>query len=293
MDVTESMGFAAYAHGMHAIAGVFFDADNDGWTDVLILGLRTPTKLFRNRGGKFVEDPGAMPKEELGKPWDIALLDYDLDGYFDIFILNYLAPNQRMGGDKDQYAHIAVGNKDYGGPNFLLKNEAGKKFSIVPNAGGLSSGRMTQAAAVGDFNDDLYPDIFLANDYGFDALFLNQAGKGFQESDTIGSIRSRNSMSGATGDFNNDGKIDIYVTNVNKAGIRRGFNSLWENSGNGALIDRGTAASVAKCGWSWGAAFVDMDKDGWQNIFVVNGHHGKKKNKHWYRPLNHLSLHLH
>lgn len=284
-DVTEERGLGALQHSPDIKAAVFVDMDNDGWPDLFITRRGAPPLFFRNHGGRFTEDSSAVPDVPLGDGWGIALLDYDRDGYLDVYVYNYSAPSQKR--KRDDFAFNNVGNTDRGGPHFLLHNDHGKRFAVVPGALGLSNHFHTQAVGVGDFDGDGFPDIYASNDFGFDQLFMNQSGKGFlNRTDALGYFRSSNSMSASVGDVHNSGKLDVFATNVIKPGLTYGFNRLWQNrSAAGALrfADEAQDSAVAKCGWGWGSQILDFDKDGWQDIVMVNGRHGRQKDSdYWY-----------
>lgn len=286
VDRTSHLGFENAALDRSLKSAVFIDFNNDGLLDVFITRFAKPGLFYINKGDTFTESSFLLPDVPLSDGWDIAVLDYNNDGFLDLFVFNYYNSEHSPTLKVDQYAHNSFANEYDGGPNFLLMNVEGKRFDLAPQAGGLNAQFFSQIAAISDFNNDFCPDIYIGVDYGFDRLFINDCKGQFKnESRLLGKIRSRYSMSGTPIDFDNNGQMDLYSSNVNKAGHTKGYNSLWQitsNQSNIKFTDVAEKTSTAKCGWSWGTVAIDINKDGWQDIAVVNGRHGKIKTNHWF-----------
>lgn len=289
-DVTENAGLAPLDSMKCISSAVFFDWDNDGWDDLYVACMRREHAFFRNEGGVFrrVEIPALRAFLEESRA--INPFDFDGDGFLDLYITNYFSfeRNPDAGGKMTFASNKPVASLE-GGRNYLLRNEGGRGFREVGKELGVADRGLTWASGVADFNDDGYPDLFVANDYGFDQFYLNEGGKGFRRvtEKSLGHIRSRFSMSAEVGDIDNDGTLDLYVSNASKPGLMRGFNSLWTGVGGSKGIprfeDRARSLGVDKCGWSWGAKFADFDKDGALDLFVVNGRSGKEPTDYWYK----------
>ncbi|GAC1516097.1 MAG: hypothetical protein NVS1B4_09380 [Gemmatimonadaceae bacterium] len=171
-----------------------------------------------------------------------------------------------------------------GGKNLLFHNLGGGKFEDVTDRMGVGSTRWTLAAASADFNGDGWPDIYLANDYGPEELYLNDHGKRFVRT-TVGlESESKSGMSVALGDAFNRGRLDAFVTNISERGYLFQNNNLRLN----VMAETGGFRNVAEgeiadAGWAWGAQFGDFNNDGSNELFVANGFiSADRKSSYWY-----------
>jgi hypothetical protein len=151
--------------------------------------------------------------------------------------------------------------------------------------------RWSYAAAFNDVNLDGRPDLYVANDFGENALFVNQ-GTGFvDQAETRGVLDPGNGMGADFGDYDNDGLLDLVVTNMSSTAGNRilgrlfpsaspqenvlkklaSGNSLFRNRGDGTYQDVTAAAGGLTAQWAWGGGFVDFDNDGWQDLYFPNG----------------------
>jgi hypothetical protein len=142
-------------------------------------------------------------------------------------------------------------------------------------------------------NGDGWPDLYLANDYGPEELFLNVEGQRFEKQSGVGlEESSKSGMCVALGDFENDGRFGVYVTNISKErylfqGNNLRINRLAER-GVGQLLniaDMSSSSSreIVDCGWAWGAQFGDLDNDGRLDLFVANGFvSASRTHDYWY-----------
>src|SRR5947208_8120761 len=149
---------------------------------------------------------------------------------------------------------------------------------------GVGSTRWTLAAAAADFNDDGWPDLYLANDYGPEEMYLNEAGKRFVLSPAGLESESKSGMSVALGDAFNRGRLDAFVTNISERGYLFQNNNLRLNrllpSGRFRNVAEG---QIADAGWAWGAQFADLNNDGANELFVANGFISADRQKsYWY-----------
>jgi len=276
-----------------ATTAVFIDYDNDGWRDLYVARIGCHS-LYRNINGHSFVD---VSKETgISKVCyftaSLNVFDMDKDGYNDIYIGN----SKNKPGITDVKQHIEMvgksgGNRD-GGRNLLLKNDQGKFFNDVSQKYGVDDSGHTWAVGIGDFNNDGYPDIFLANDFGPDKLFFNKDGMGFTDvtKQALGLQRGRASMSASVGDFNNDGYSDIYVSNITEAGFSVGLNSMYKNRGNGTFKNIAIRAQTDRCGFGWGTKFFDPDRDGVLDIIAVNGLWNSGSKEYWFNYITIASL---
>jgi len=268
-----------------SMGSVWGDFDNDGREDLLVYRYGY-LSLFRNVDGRHFQDVTAAAGlrrwvNSNGAIW----LDYDRDGLLDLYVTAYFR------GDVDLWhlkttriMHNSFEFATNGGANILFHNLGGGKFEDVTAKMGVGSTRWTLAAASADFNGDGWPDIYLANDYGPEELYLNQAGRGFKLATAGLESESKSGMSVAVGDVYDRGRLDVYVTNISERGYLFQNNNLRLNLLADAGRFRNVAdAVVADAGWAWGAQLGDLNNDGLNDLFVVNGFISADPNtSYWY-----------
>jgi len=289
---------------------VMVDINGDGLLDIYVCNAGNSTgenqnnELFVNNGNlTFTEKAEDYNLADTGITTHTAFFDYDKDGDLDAYILNNsFIPvsslnysNKRDLRDKDW----DVASVLKGGGDRLLRNDNGKFVDVSKEAGiygsliGFGLG-----VTVGDVNGDLYPDIYISNDfYERDYLYINNKNGTFSEQiqDWTSHI-SQSSMGADMADVNNDGKADVFVTDMlpeederlkNTTSfenydlfmrkINLDFfnqymqNTLQVNNGNNQFSEIAHYAGVSKTDWSWGALLFDMDNDGYKDIYVCNG----------------------
>jgi hypothetical protein len=177
-----------------------------------------------------------------------------------------------------------------GPPNVLLLNRGGGRFAAAPE-GPLALWRNSFQATFGDYDADGDPDLYVANDFAPNNLFRNEGGGRFVDvTEATGTADIGFGMGASFGDYDNDGRQDLYVTNMySKAGSRitaqvpgldprlakmAGGNSLFRNAGERFEKISGTeppALEVEKAGWSWGGQFLDVDNDGFLDLYAASG----------------------
>ena len=275
-----------------SMGSIWGDADNDGFEDVLVYRWGHQA-LLRNRGDGTFEDVSASSgvhrwMNANGAVW----LDYDRDGNLDLYIAGYFPARfdlwnletTRIMQDSFEFA-------TNGGNNVLLRNLGGWRFEDVTERTGCDSTRWTLAVASADMDGDGWPDLYLANDYGPEELFLNRGGERFERAEKAGLAESSKSgMSVTLGDFENAGSFGVYVTNISRSGFLFQGNNLRSNrlAERGKLYNLsdafgGPAREVVDCGWAWGAQFGDLDNDGRLDLYVVNGFISASRDQdYWY-----------
>jgi enediyne biosynthesis protein E4 len=276
-DVTGPSGINVTSYGMGVAAA---DFDNDGFVDMYRTGLSGSILLHNSGNGTFTD---VTAKTGVGNPngWGVsaAFVDYDRDGWLDLYVGNYLLYS--VAGDLDCLS--VTGQHDYCPPNSyraqpdrLYHNRGNGTFEDVTSralVGGADGPALGVSTA--DFNGDGWIDIYVGNDGQPNQLWINQKNGTFKDSAFIsgaavnGQGNSEASMGIDAGDYDNDGDEDIFITNWLAQ-----MNVLYVNMGGGVFEDRKAATglgppSLAKTGF--GAAWFDYDNDSWLDLLTANG----------------------
>ena len=195
-----------------SMGAIWGDYDNDGYEDLFLYKWGKP-QLFHNEGGKkFVDVTAGSGLPEWVNANCAIWVDVDNDGKLDLFIGGYY--NEKFDLSNLNTTKIMPESFRYannGGRNYLLKNMGNGKFKDVTAAYGLTSTKWTLAAGAADLNGDGYPDLYVANDYNVDELYISQNGKKFVEAGKrsgVGNI-PKSGMSVSFGDINNTGSLGI------------------------------------------------------------------------------------
>ncbi len=281
-DATAKAGLALTGWGQGACAG---DYDNDGWVDLYVT-FWGQSRLFRNhRDGTFGDvttDAGLATTTRWGA--GCAFIDFDRDGRLDLFAANYIdfdmksAPVPASGLCRYKGVPVACGPPGLaGGKNVLYRNAGGGTFADVSSTAGITGANGTYGLGVStlDFDDDGWTDLYVANDSNPSTLYRNRRDGTFEDvAIRAGCAYSQDGkpqagMGLAMGDYDRNGTIDIFKTNF--AGDT---STLYANTGSGLCEDRTFASGIGlNTRWlGWGVAFVDLDHDGWLDLFLVNGH---------------------
>ena len=285
-DVAASVGLADVNRPGDGVSmgAVWGDVDNDGREDVLVyrygyLG------LFRNLDGRRFEDVTARSGlrrwvNSNGAIW----FDFDRDGLLDLYVTAYFRDVDLWNLETTRIMHNSFEFATNGGKNLLFRNVGGLRFEDVTDRMGVGSTRWTLAAAAADFDGDGWPDLYLANDYGPEELFLNEGGKRFALTTAGLESESKSGMSVTLGDAFNRGRLDAFVTNISERGYLFQNNNLRLNEMPDARRFRNVAeGALADAGWAWGAQFGDLNNDGTNELFVTNGFISADRRKsYWY-----------
>jgi enediyne biosynthesis protein E4 len=270
-----------------SMGSVWGDYDNDGLEDVLVYKWGQ-SQLFHNLGGLRFED--VTPRSGLERWMNCnaaTWLDYDRDGRLDLYLAGYFDESvdlwnlktTRIMHDSFEFAHN-------GGENYLFHNNGDGTFEDVTEKVGAQTRRWTYGIVAADFDGDGWQDIYLANDYGTEELFLNRGGQRFERASDIGlDGESKSGMCVALGDVLNDGRLSVYVTNISRRGyLFQGNNLRLDRLADGGPMLQVAEGPVADCGWAWGAQFGDLDNDGRQDLVVVNGFISASRDRdYWYQ----------
>jgi hypothetical protein len=272
-DVAVKAGVAGGNDPLSVVSdALWFDYDNDGKLDLLIARFGTPI-LYHNEGnGKFKDVSATSGLNKFGNTIAVIAFDYDNDGYPDLLFGNYFKPVNLL-DLKDP--HVLPNNLDAatnGGGVTLWRNLGNGKFEEVTDKAGLGKVTgWTLDVGHGDLNNDGLQDIYIACDYGTDHVFLNNGDGTFREvTEKATGWDTKKGMNVDIADYDNDGWLDIYVTNITDEYMKE-CNMLWHNNGDGTFSDVSKETGTCDTGWGWAAKFADLDNDGWQDLFVVNG----------------------
>jgi enediyne biosynthesis protein E4 len=277
-DVTAASGIVHRDYGMGACAG---DVDGDGRTDLYITNYG-PNALYRNAGNGAFTDITRTARVGLdGWSTSCAFLDVDRDGDLDLFITNYLdAPPGKnpFCGDPQRRIRVYCHPLNYTGmPNVLYRNDGKGVFTDVSAEAGIA--RFVGnglGVAVGDYDDDGLPDVFVANDAVPNFLFHNDGKGRFSEVALAAGVavgrdgKPRAGMGTEFADYNGDGRLDLVVTNHEFE-----THSLFRNDGKGSFSDASVEAGIASPTLpfvGFGVAFFDADNNGHLDLAIVNGH---------------------
>ena len=282
-DVTERAGVTGGGWGMGCAVG---DIDNDGRPDVYVLGVNGNT-LYRNTGDARFED--ATEKAGLrGGRWSTsaAFVDYDRDGDLDLYVANNIEVDVHtqplsFPGPDCNYRGTRVMCGPRGLPGALdafYRNEGDGTFTDVTAAAGLleSTPQYGLGVAVGDANNDGWPDIYVANDSTPSYLYINGKDGTFEDTALLAGVAvSDDGMEQAGmgvdfGDYDNDGWLDIVKSNFAFEN-----SNLYHNERDGDFVDQSLRTAgiglATRPLVSWGTKFLDYDNDGWKDVVVVNG----------------------
>jgi hypothetical protein len=194
----------------HATAGIFADVDNDGAADLVVVRYLEPIKFFRNNGdGAFTDESAQSGLDKVVVPGVSAcFLDYNRDGFVDLYVSVY--------GDAFHDVPRLPFFAQNGGKNRLFRNDGGRGFTDVTDASGVGDTGWSLAVAAADYDNDGWPDLVVANDFGRKNLYRNNGDGTFtEEAKRAGVLDFSGGMGVAWGDFDDDGFFDLYTSNIN------------------------------------------------------------------------------
>ena len=268
---------------------VFFDADNDGDSDLFITSVHENVFL-ENRlvpeGRTFFRNTSTgLPQAPDVQGWSVAVGDVNRDGLPDLYIPSYFSPL------KGPLPSGAVDETTGGRPSLLLLNHGGGTFTEEAKAWGVEGGRFAVSAQLADFDGDHDLDLYVANDFGMgNFLYVNEGGRFVDQAKERGALHAAESMGVSFADYDNDGDLDLHVTNMSSVSALRTLsrlggslrnrelltrqwngNALLQNQGDGTFRDVSAQAGPFPADWAWGGGFIDLDNDGWEDLHTPNG----------------------
>ena len=280
-DVSHEAGLTGEGYSMGVAVG---DFDNDGHPDLFVAGVYGNT-LYRNRGDGSFEDITeaaglSVPADTKPRPWAVggAFVDFDNDGHLDLFVVNYVAwdPTTEPRCVRQEVADYCHPDTYQGLPNALYRNNGDGSFTDVSEASGISEfvGK-GMSVAVSDYDQDGFPDLFIANDKVFNFLLRNKGNGTFEEVSFEAGVAAAQDGKAVSGmgahfaDVDNDGWADLVFTALPDETF-----PLYRNLGDGLFEDitfRSNVAMLSRKMGGWGVGLVDFDNDGWRDIFVARG----------------------
>jgi hypothetical protein len=300
-DVTAETGLGGLAGGkpwFYSHGAAVADYDRDGWPDLLVTGWGR-LALFHNvpvdpnnpaRGRRF-EDVTAQAGLDQGITWatSAAFGDLDGDGYPDLYVCQYVnwSFENNPPCNYDGKANDICPPRNFNGlPHKVYRNTGGRRFVDVSAEAGLVAPGRDSCKGLGvlliDVDGDGKPDVYVANDTVDKLLYINRSEPGrirFQEVGRTsgaaldGQGRANGSMGVDAGDFDGSGRPALWVSNYEQE-----YHGLYRNEMRPGVpifhyytVEAGLAAGVQKC-VGWGTAFLDVDLDGREDLFVANGH---------------------
>jgi hypothetical protein len=299
-DITERAGVGvSNPHGA-SMAAVFGDIDNDGDPDLYVVMWGEPNRLFENLGGgRFRDITESSGTGFSGYGNGATFVDYDRDGRLDLLVGNYFPeslPDPATGKLRrldlwdpftTRVMHESFTKARNGGRNVLYRNLGGNRFEDVSEQVGLTYTGWTLAVGAADLNDDGWPDLYIANDFGADELYFNTGATerpprfrpfvGAEGHPAIGDDWWKG-MNVDFGDVDGNGSLDIYVTNILAPRYKTDEgNMLWLNLPDPTaregrkFVNVGKRTGTHDGGWGWGAKFADFNNDGLLDILEANG----------------------
>jgi len=268
-----------------SMGAVWGDYDNDGREDLLVYRYGYPSLFHNVDGTHFVDVTEQAGLHRWINSNSAIWLDYDRDGLLDLYVTAYFRSDVDLWHvGSTRIMHDSFEFATNGGKNLLFHNLGNGRFEDVTDRMGVGSTRWTLAAASADFDGDGWPDLYLANDYGPEELYLNDHGTRFVLAKAGLEADSKSGMSATLGDAFGRGRLDVFVTNISERGYLFQNNNLRLNEVPESHRFKNVAdAQVADAGWAWGAQFGDFNNDGANELFVANGFISADRGKsYWY-----------
>jgi len=295
-DITQSSGIKNVTW---ATGAVLADVNQDGWQDIYVCTSGNASDrrnlLFINNGDKtFTESAAKFGVADTRRAMHASFFDYDRDGDLDLFIItnpasfesevNHIRPRKLKGESESS--------------DILYRNNGDNTFTDISKEAGILVEGYSLGLAIVDINKDLWPDIYISNDFaGNDILYINnQNGTFTNQAATFFRHTSFAGMGNDAGDINNDGLVDIVELDMRpednkrlksitpptgydkyQLSLQMGYepqfsrNTLQLNQGNNRFSEISFLSGISSTDWSWSPLLADYDNDGDKDLFVTNG----------------------
>ncbi|HZF37980.1 MAG TPA: VCBS repeat-containing protein, partial [Blastocatellia bacterium] len=277
-DVTQSAGVKG--NGGFSTGVAVGDYDNDGFLDLYVAGYGANTLYHNNGNGTFMDVTAKAGVKGGGWSSSAGFFDYDRDGDLDLYVVRYLdydvKENVYCGYQKPGYRMYCDPRGFDGVPDLLYRNNGDGTFTDVSKKAGVANpAGKGLGVAFGDFDNDGWPDIFVANDLARNFLYRNNGDGTFTDlaySAGVGYDPNGNPRAGMGTEFadlDGDGWLDIFVTNFSEE-----LNALFRNRGD-LTFEEITEQAGLGSGFlplGFGTKLFDFDNDGDIDIYVTNGH---------------------
>jgi enediyne biosynthesis protein E4 len=283
-DITKSAGLTRKGWGMGVAVA---DYDNDGRPDIYVTGFGG-NALYHNLGNcKFEDVTDKAGVAGGGFSTGAAWADYDRDGYVDLFVSRYVhfdinkLPNFGKNEKNCSFKGIPVQCGPWGmlgESDLLFHNRGDGTFEEVSKKAGVDDPDKYYGLGViwGDYDNDGWPDLYVANDSGPNYLYHNKHNGTFEDVGMLSGVAlssdglEQGSMGVDWGDYLHEGRLSLIVTNFTEQP-----DALYHNMGTQGFSDVSYTAKLARPTYEWvgwGTGFFDMDNDGWLDLFIANGH---------------------
>lgn len=309
-NITSSAGIMGQSGVKSGVSMV--DINQDGLLDIYVCrtGLKDKKEqlnnlLYINNGDNtFKESAIEYGLKDESNSTQAYFFDYDIDGDLDLYLVNHRtdfknSTRLRLRQLPDGMVERITEPQTPFESDRLFRNNGNFSFTDVTESAGIGNSSFGLSASIADFNNDGYPDIFVANDYvDPDFCYINnQDGTFTDEVNNYFRHTSQSSMGSDVADFNNDGYLDLFVADMASQfnyrhksllnvmrydryatlerygfGLQLGRNVFQLNNGNGNFSEIGELAGVSRTDWSWSPFFADLNNDGKEDLFISNGY---------------------
>ena len=323
-DATEEAGILS--DGMWSTGVSFIDINNDGWLDLYVCGFDCQNKLYINDKGTFIESAKEYGLDYKGASVSMSFSDFDRDGDIDAYLLTNrlestdLTAKAKIINDKNRPLRVHPDSRELGyfvrppgrvpilinagQYDYLYRNDGGHFVDVTTESGIGKNPYYGLSSTWWDYNDDGWPDLYVANDYmGPDHLFQNL---GVDSSGTVRFVDVADqalpytpwfSMGSDYSDINNDGKMDLMASDMAGSNHYRDKvsmgsmsgpdseawflnfpsppqymrNVLYLNTGTERFMEVAYLNGLAATDWTWTVKFGDLDNDGFEDVYFTNG----------------------
>lgn len=296
-DATQRYGIDSPMHDSRG--ALFFDMEGDGDLDLLVVRSGHPSKLYESKDGKFIDVAKQKGFVTHNGAHVAHIFDADGDGDLDIYIGYY--GNHQVNTGQSQARNLPTIDGRNSSPNQLWLRQPDGSYVEGAKRAGLADTGWTLAVSSLDLNGDQLPDLYLANDFGANRVFLNEGKGRFKDISVQSKMDDRGSgMNVSVLDVNSDGLFDLYLTNIDmftksikvvfpndasvipiKQDMLQSFqyitgNKLYVSDKKSDKMPIMNAEEQARFepgdrGWAWDGNFFDMDNDGDDDMYLANG----------------------